>query len=91
VLQHISNFEIESIVNKLANYKHIILTEHLPEGEFIPNKNIISGQGNRLKVKSGVNILAPPFNFKVRDEKQLSAVVLNDGKGIIATTLLLSG
>ena len=90
VLQHISNFEIESIVNKLANYKYIILTEHLPEGAFIPNKNIISGQGNRLKVESDVNILAPPFNFKVAEERQLSVVVLNDGLGIIVTTLLLS-
>ena len=91
VLQHLSNAEIQRIINKLAAYKYIILTEHLPEGAFIPNKNIISGQGNRLKVKSGVNILAPPFNFKVQKERQLSAVVLEDGKGVIVTTLLLSG
>src|SRR5690606_29931744 len=87
VLQHLSNAEIQSIVKKVADYKYIILTEHLPEGAFIPNKDIISGQGNRLKVQSGVNILAPPFNFKVAKERQLSAVVLNDGKGIILTSL----
>jgi hypothetical protein len=90
VLQHLSNAEIQSIVNKLAAYKYIILTEHLPEGDFVPNKDIISGQGNRLKVQSGVNILASPFNFKVREERQLSTVVLEDGKGVIVTTLLLS-
>lgn len=87
VLQHLSNAEIESIVNKLAVYKYVILTEHIPQGSFIPNKDIISGQGNRLKVQSGVNLLAPPFNFKVQEETQLSAVVLEDGKGVILTTL----
>jgi hypothetical protein len=38
-------------------------------------------------VQSGVNLLAPPFNFKVQEEKQLSAVVLEDGKGVIITKL----
>src|SRR5690554_5350046 len=85
VLQHLSNAEIQSIVKKLAVYKYIILTEHLPERDFVPNKDIISGQGNRPKKQSGVNLFVPPFNFKVEEERQLSAVVLNDGKGVILT------
>ena len=89
VLQHLSNAEIQSIVNKLAAFKYVILTEHIPEGDFVPNKDIISGQGNRLKVQSGVNLLAPPFNFKVQKETQLAAVILEAGRGIIATTLLV--
>ena len=89
VLQHLCNTEIQSIANKLAAYKYVILTEHIPEGGFIPNKDIISGQGNRMKKQSGVNLSAPPFNFKVQKETQLSAVVLNDGKGVIVTTLLV--
>lgn len=88
VLQHLSNAEIESIVNKLAAYKYVILTEHIPKGNFIPNKEIISGQGNRLKIQSGANLLAPPFNFKVKEETQLSAIVLDASKGIIKTTLI---
>jgi len=87
VLQHLSNAEIQSIINKLAAYKYVILTEHIPEGDFIPNKDIISGQGNRLKKQSGVNLLAPPFNFKVEEVKELCSVVLNDGKGVILTSL----
>ncbi|QQX78154.1 class I SAM-dependent methyltransferase [Aequorivita iocasae] len=87
VLQHLCNAEIQSIATKLAAYKYIILTEHIPEGGFIPNKDIISGQGNRLKVQSGVNLLMPPFNVKIKEEKQLSAVILNDGKGVIVTQL----
>ncbi|MFT5672956.1 MAG: SAM-dependent methyltransferase, partial [Polaribacter sp.] len=53
VLQHLSNAEVQAIVNKLANFKYLILTEHLPKGDFIPNKDILSGQGIRLKKKSG--------------------------------------
>lgn len=87
VLQHLSNAEIQRIVNKLTDFKYVIITEHLPEGAFIPNKDIISGQGIRLKKQSGLNLLAPPFNFKVKEEKQVLSVNLNDCKGVIVTTI----
>ena len=87
VLQHLSNNEIQAIISKLSQYKYIILTEHLPESDFIPNKDIISGQGIRLKKQSGINLLASPFNFKVKEEKLLLSVVLDDTKGVIVTTL----
>jgi len=87
VLQHLSNAEIQSIVRKLTDYKYVIVTEHLPQGDFLPNKEIISGQGTRLKKQSGLNLLAPPFNFKVKEVKQLLSVNLNDRKGVIVTTI----
>lgn len=87
VLQHLSNAEIQNIISKLINFKYVILTEHLPVGDFVPNKDIISGQGIRLKKQSGLNVLEAPFNFKIKAEKQLSSVVLKDGKGVIVTTL----
>ena len=86
VLQHLSNTEVQSIVRKLNDFKYVILTEHLPEGDFVPNKEIISGQGIRLKKQSGLNLLAPPFNFKVKEEKQLLSIALKDCKGVIVTT-----
>ncbi|MFQ3305597.1 MAG: SAM-dependent methyltransferase [Polaribacter sp.] len=87
VLQHLSNAEVQVIVNKLANFKYLILTEHLPKGDFIPNKDILSGQGIRLKKKSGINLLAPPFHLKVKEEKQMIAYSLEGNKGILVTTL----
>ncbi len=87
VLQHLSNAEVQQIVSKLEAYKYVILTEHLPMGDFVPNKNIISGQGTRLKKQSGVRLTAPPFHFKVKEEKQLLSVDSIDGKGLIVTTL----
>lgn len=87
VLQHVSNDEVQSIVSKLTAFKYVILTEHLPEGDFVPNKEIISGQGTRLKKQSGINLLAAPFNFKVKKETQLLSVNLHHGNGDIVTTL----
>lgn len=87
VLQHLSNKEVEAVVKQLYRYKYLILTEHLPVEDFEPNIDIISGQGIRLKKKSGINLLAPPFNLEVKSEKQLVSVNLNDNKGVLVTTL----
>lgn len=87
VLQHLSNIEIQKVIKKLAFYKYIVLSEHIPLGNFTPNKDIISGQGIRLKQNSGVNILEAPFNLKIKDQKQLGEYILENNKGRIVTTL----
>ena len=87
VLQHLSNTEIQAVISKLSSFKYVVLTEHLPTDDFVPNKEIISGQGTRLKKQSGVCLTAPPFHFKVKEEKQLLSLTSNDGKGKIVTTL----
>ncbi len=87
VLQHLSNKDIQNVVKKLANYRYVILTEHIPLGDFISNKDTISGQGIRIKQNSGVNLLETPFNLKVKGKKQLGEHVLENGKGRIVTTL----
>lgn len=87
VLQHLSNTEIKDIVKKLASYKYIILTEHIPMGRYIPNKDIISGQGIRLKQNSGVSLLEPPFNLTIKEVKNINEIVLENDKSRILTTL----
>jgi len=88
VLQHLSNAEIQSILKKLTDFKYLILTEHLPEGDFAPNKDIISGQGTRLKKQSGVDISAPPFDFQFLEKRTLLKIHSDDPhKGIIETSL----
>ena len=87
VLQHLSNAEIQDVVQKLAVYKYVILTEHIPNGVFESNKDIISGQGIRLKKQSGVNLLAEPFNLKVKASKILVSIELGGRKGVVVTTL----
>jgi len=87
VLQHLSNNEIKSITKKLTNYKYIILTEHLPLGHFETNKDKIASLGIRLKQDSGVDLLAMPFNLKVKSSKTLNEVILEKNKGRIITML----
>ena len=87
VLQHLSNAEVLNITNKLKTYKYVIITEHVPDQVFIPNKEIISGQGIRLKKQSGINLLVPAFNFKVKEKNELLAVRLNSTEGVIITSL----
>lgn len=87
VLQHLSNAEVLEVVKKLPQYKYIIVTEHLPTGYFEPNKDIISGQGIRLKKRSGINVLATPFNLEVKEEKLLSLINLENTKGAIVTRM----
>ncbi len=85
VLQHLSNAEVQSILNKLSDFKYVIITEHTPDGEFEPNKDIISGQGTRLKKKSGLVISEPPFGFTYREERELQSI--SDEFGIIRSII----
>ncbi|MCL7754964.1 class I SAM-dependent methyltransferase [Polaribacter sp. Z022] len=87
VLQHLSNKEVINIVEKLYQYKYIILTEHLPYGAFTPNLDIISGQGIRIKKQSGILLLEAPFNLKVKEELLLHSYELVNNKGVIKTIL----
>ena len=87
VLQHLSNNEVQNIANKLKFFKYVIITEHIPNIAFTPNKEIISGQGTRLKKQSGIDLLAPPFNFKVKEQIELSAINLKNSQGVIVTNL----
>lgn len=87
VLQHLSNQEIIALIPKLYQYKYLILTEHLPTGQFVPNLDVISGQGIRLKKKSGVCLDISPFNLKFTKKEQILSYVTEDGKGKIVTTI----
>lgn len=86
VLQHLSNNEVLKIVEKLSQYKYVILTEHLPQGNFESNIDIISGQGIRLKKQSGINLKDSPFYFNYKVEQNLESTIPKDRKGIITTT-----
>lgn len=87
VLQHLSNDEVKLILEKLSNYQYVIITEHIPLGDFIPNKNKITSQGIRLKHQSGIDVMEAPFNWNVCSSKEMTSIMLEKGKGRIVTTL----
>ncbi|GAA4799844.1 hypothetical protein GCM10023330_01570 [Litoribaculum gwangyangense] len=89
VLQHLSNAEIQKINEKLIDFKYVVLTEHIPKGLFKPNLDIISGQGNRTKINSGVDLLQAPFNLKIKENICLDTYILENHKGQIVTNLYI--
>lgn len=87
VLQHLSNAEILKILKKITTSQYVIVTEHIPEGDFTPNIDIISGRGVRLTKNSGVDITKPPFNFKFKNKRALLNLKSKNFGGIIVTKL----
>ena len=87
VFQHLSNNEILDSITKLNRYNYVIITEHIPEGDFRPNIDIISGRGIRLTKKSGVDITKPPFSLKFKRKIELLSIKSKNFGGIIVTTL----
>ena len=66
VLQHLDNKQIKKILDKTIKFRHLLVTEHVPEGKgIVPNKNKGIGPDVRLVYKSGVFIDQAPFNLKV--------------------------
>jgi hypothetical protein len=85
VLQHLSNAQImKALENLEGRFAHLILTEHIPPGEFKPNIDKTTGRGIRIRHYSGVDIGQPPFNFRSGGQKILSEV--SELGGIIRTT-----
>jgi SAM-dependent methyltransferase len=87
VLQHLCNTEVQQVIEKLSQYQYVLLTEHVPEGDFVPNMDIISGQGIRLKKQSGLDVLYAPFHLKPKEKQQLLRQKAIGHKGVIVTQL----
>lgn len=85
VLQHLSNAEIgKALANLAGRCDHLIVTEHIPPGDFTPNLDKPTGRGIRIRHNSGVVISAPPFSFPFREQTTLCEVP--ELGGIIRTT-----
>jgi SAM-dependent methyltransferase len=84
VLQHLSNAHILRALPQLANYKYVVVSEHLPAApNFVPNLDKPAGADIRLDIASGVVLTQPPFNLAVKDEHILCEV--QEFNGVIRT------
>jgi len=91
VLQHLSNDQIRRILPKLRGFKHLILTEHIPEPSALvaPNLDKVQGGGIRLEQGSGVFLEASPFEIEAIEMEELLEVPASDRPakdGLIRTT-----
>lgn len=65
VLQHLSNAHIQSILNKVKKYKHLIISEHILLGDdVIPNMDMDPDWLTRIDHNSCILLDKPPFNLK---------------------------
>ena len=87
VLQHLSNKDIALVLPKLAAFKYVIITEHIPNSAFVPNLDKPSGLGIRMhygiKKNSGVIITAPPFNFRVESAITVQTIISDDESQLV--------
>ena len=65
VLQHLSNSEIASILSKVKQYSHVMITEHYPpaEAKYVANRDKPHGSDTRVIDHSAVYLDEPPFNM----------------------------
>jgi len=75
VLQHLSNAQIENIVQRLpGRYRAVVVSEHLPWHDFTANLDKPTGSTIRVghpDGASGVVLTEPPFNLSVRQDIRL--------------------
>ena len=85
VFQHLDNDSIKVILDQAIKYSVIVVTEHIPEGNFVANKDKPCGPDSRLRIKSGVDITAAPFLLSGYSSKLLCSVPTSDFPGIVET------
>ena len=92
VLQHLSNDLIEKFLDLISDkYKYLVITEHIPDGNFTPNLDILTGPYIRIIKNSGVELTEPPFNLKVKNKKNIcniSPKKIKGFEGVLNTKIL---
>lgn len=67
VLQHLSNEQITRVLQNLARYRFVLVTEHYPAPGALRQKNVDKPCGEDVRIYDGsaVYLDAPPFNRQV--------------------------
>jgi hypothetical protein len=78
VFQHLSNKQILRCLRRLHKYKHVIISEHIPECGKLLRKNLdkVQGSGTRLDMDSGVYLDAKPFNIPASKLSEVSSFLI---------------
>ena len=87
VLQHLSNENIKKVIDKLYDYKFLILTEGIPNKDFESNLDNFTGPDIRLSKNSGIVLDKPPFNLRYKNMKVLLDVKDAKDNALIRTVL----
>lgn len=77
VLQHLSNAQIARVLDNVAKFRYVIVTEHYPAADRLRGKNLDKTCGEDVRIYDGsaVYLDAPPFN------RSLSGLLLDVDAG----------
>ncbi|HEY5799710.1 MAG TPA: class I SAM-dependent methyltransferase [Burkholderiaceae bacterium] len=65
VLQHLSNADIAKFVQHVGTrYQYLVVTEHVPHGDFEHNRDRPAGAHIRLQDRSGIVLTSAPFGLR---------------------------
>jgi SAM-dependent methyltransferase len=71
VMQHLSNREISQLLKNAKKYTYVIVAEHQPEIDSVPNIDMPHGGSTRTTLYgSGVYLEKPPFSVPIRQLAQ---------------------
>jgi SAM-dependent methyltransferase len=94
VLQHLSNQQISTVLQKLKQYNWVFITEHYPtdNDSIQPNIDKVQGCDIRVYYNSGVYLTKPPFQIPSQSLRQVLEVpgsepISANESGIIRTYL----
>ncbi len=88
ILQHLSNQDIFSFINNIKNkFKFLLVTEHLPDGQFRSNVDMKTSFSIRPIFNSGVLLHEKPFEIRYKQMNELLRVSAAPERGIISTIL----
>lgn len=92
VLQHLSNAQIKIVLDRVAKYRYVVITEHYPAPSVVaaPNRDKPHGADIRVYDNSAVYLDLPPFNTKIRRilmEERAAVPLVHEGE-IIRTFLI---
>lgn len=92
VLQHLDNKSIQKFVTNLIIEKPfplLLVTEHVPVGEFFPNSEKPIGSDTRVPQRSGVVLHLDPFNLPYKKKERILQVSAGRNTIIESTLYLL--
>jgi hypothetical protein len=88
VFQHLGNEDIAAALpNITGSARWLVISEHVPDGDFIPNRPKPPGPVTRLDAGSGVDLAAAPFGLRARNAQVICDVAECESGGRVVTTL----
>ena len=88
VFQHLGNADIAAALGHIrGRARWLAVSEHVPQGDFVPNRRKPPGPVTRFDERSGVDLAAAPFALAHLEARVICDVPERESGGRVVTTL----